>query len=541
MIGSDHEHNNSEHDFSDAKLSDSDSDPEIKSDDDTDDENEDDDNDKNKTEDERENTPENTEQKAEGEEKNEENKTPEPEPKAAEATKEAEDEDEVKEVEDESEEEEDPEELSDQAEDTESEEEEEKEPKGEQLKDEDFARPLGPLNRRQTDGHLGLGDGNSAKSENTGRPGTAQAALKPPSPPTHGRDKSKSSRAERRKFLYREVERRHTEAQMKEEVISDDGGRPKSSQAKIDSFIPLNEEKNNNDDEESDDGQVNRDRAAEFERPVLPMQRERSLVLLASDDEIESRVERPKTAPMKYPKGSQPDKRPEDRARPTRVQTAKHRQRDSRNDDENPRPKTAPKLLAEGTPVENGEVRQKETPTRTQSAKPRKTPRQLKSDTRPKTAPKLSADRIADESGEVRKRETPTRTQSAKPSKTPRQLEVIRPDSDTRPCSSPIWNNRHPAFGRVSPLRTVSALTNEPVHRPLSSGRPPSAPVDKAEYNPSNTINDGGADQSNERTLSPTPPRSKEEIIEEEEEDEDDEDDSTGTEASFTSFMECIG
>uniref|UniRef100_A0A7M5XA15 Uncharacterized protein n=1 Tax=Clytia hemisphaerica TaxID=252671 RepID=A0A7M5XA15_9CNID len=146
------------------------------------------------------------------------------------------------------------------------------------------------------------------------------------------------------------------------------------------------------------------------------------------------------------------------------------------------------------------------------------------SNERPGTAPQKFA-RHPEEAENTSKR-APSRIQSARKPATPKQLSVAQEET-SRPCSSPVRPDRHPAMGRFSPLRSISALQDDSQQRPPSSGRPISVPVDRAEYNPSNTIGEQDIDENdtNRRTPSPTPPRDdqdKEEKDQDKEEGEQD-------------------
>lgn len=97
----------------------------------------------------------------------------------------------------------------------------------------------------------------------------------------------------------------------------------------------------------------------------------------------------------------------------------------------------------------------------------------------------------------------PSRIVSARLSS--RQSIFLKED-ETRPCSSPIRSSRQHR-GRISPLRAISVLMNDSQERPLSSGRPPSAPVEEVHYNPSKTIfSEADEHDTHRRTESPTPP-----------------------------------
>ena len=77
----------------------------------------------------------------------------------------------------------------------------------------------------------------------------------------------------------------------------------------------------------------------------------------------------------------------------------------------------------------------------------------------------------------------PSRVRSARlPSS---MMKVLHDQATKRPCSSPIRTDRI-IQGRFSPLRSISALPNEP--GPSTSDRAPSAPVGETSYNPSNAV-----------------------------------------------------
>ena len=140
----------------------------------------------------------------------------------------------------------------------------------------------------------------------------------------------------------------------------------------------------------------------------------------------------------------------------------------------------------------------------------------LKDDNRPITAPpKFQRHPVEAKQKEGR---APSRVSSARLS----SREWILKEDATRPCSSPVRSDRH---YQVSPLRAISVL-NDLQERPLSSGRPPSAPVDETKYNPSNAIREADENDTCRRTESPTPPAQDgdyDKNIQEENESEDDE------------------
>ena len=252
-----------------------------------------------------------------------------------------------------------------------------------------------------------------------------------------------------------------------------------------------------------------------FERPLGPLSRRQSDGNILKKETVDD-IERPRTAQEKLLSPSPPAANKINKKKTFENRKIKRRQTEGNYQIEVKNLSTSKKLRPQSSSGHINTTQYKQNQTRHINEKDFIRPvlplqkehtvietssrQKLKDEYRPMTAPSKFI-KIRSKGLEETNVRAPSRIVSARLSS---RESMLSKEDETRPCSSPIRSSRYHHRGRFSPLRAVSVLTNDPQERPLSSGRPPSAPVEETQYNPSKTI--GDENDTHRRTESPIPP-----------------------------------